>query len=244
MATKSKTDKFATKYPGVYKKYSKSRRNPKDGKPDEGFAITVRFIEDGKYIKKWLYVGWKSEGMTADKANDLLATVKRQIKSGDSPKAVFERVQGGDPIEIESGQLEKQDRPMLTFGEAWDIYTQKWIPNLARPDDEIGKYKKHLEPRFAHMPMDKIKSLDLEDLKLDMSKAGSAPATVKHALSLMGRIYNRMAAWDYYDAPYLPLMSKCRRLTMGAFDICLTKNPTGSWKPLIAVLRFGGGWQC
>ena len=201
MGSKSKTDKFATKYPGVYKKYSTNRRNPKDGKPDEGFTITVRFIENGKYVKKWLYLGWKTNGMTADKANDILLAIKRQIKTGEAPRDIFERVQNGGDIEKDPNTKAKQVKAMLTFGEAWDIYHEKWLPNLARPQDEISKYKNHLQPRFEHVPLDKIKSLDLETLKHDLFSAGLSPATVKHALSLFGRVYNKMVTWDYYDGP-------------------------------------------
>jgi len=185
MATKSKTDKLTTKYPGVYKKYSKSRRNPKDGKPDEGFSITIRTIENGKYVKTWLYLGWKSEGMTADKANDILLTIKRQMKTGEAPKSIFDRVKNGEPIEMDtSNKHVTLNLPTLTFGAAWKIYDEKWLPNLARPDDERWKYRKHLQPRFENVPLDKIKGLDLETLKRDLYDKDQSPATVKLVLGI------------------------------------------------------------
>jgi integrase len=199
MATKSKTDKFATKHPGVYKKFSKSRRNPKDGRPDEGFAVTVRSIEDGKYVKSWLYVGWKSNDMTADKANDILLAIKRQMKTGESPKSIFERVKNGEPIEIDPIRHNEQRKNLITFGEAWEIFCEKWLNALARPDDEKGRYKKHLQPRFGNTPLDKIKSLDLETLKRDLFNEGLSPASVKHILGLIRRVYNKMITWEYYD---------------------------------------------
>jgi len=199
MATKSKTDKFATKYPGVYKKFSKTRRNPKDGKPDEGFVVAVRITEGGKYVKKWLYLGWKSEGMTVDKANDTLLSIKKQLKTGEPPENIFERAKSGEPVEIDSTTQSKRSKNLLTFGEAWKIYNEKWVDRLARPNEERGKYKNHIKPRFENVPLAQINSLDLETLKQEMSRDGLSAGTIKHSLALMSRVYHKMVAWEYYD---------------------------------------------
>jgi len=197
----NKQVRVATKHQGVYKQFSAKRRNPKDGKPDESFFVTFKVDENDKKIKKWVSIGWKSEGVTADDGRDILHSIKKQLKTGEPLETVLSRFRKGEPIELDASKLGKPELPPLTFNEAWEIYHEKWLPNLARPSDEIGKYKTHLQPRFGHIPLDKIKGLDLENLKLDLFKSGRAPATIKHALSLVGRIYNKMVAWDYYAGP-------------------------------------------
>ena len=198
---KTKQTRVATKHQGVYKQVSSKRRNPKDGKLDESFFVTFKSIEGGKKVKKWVSIGWKSEGVTADDGRDILFSIKKQLRTGESLEAILDRHKAGEPIELEPSKRSRQDKPKLTLDDAWDIYYEKWIPNLARPSDEIGKYKTHLKPRFGQMPLGEIKSLDLENLKLDMVKDGLSPATVKHALGLIRRIYNKMIAWDFYHGP-------------------------------------------
>lgn len=47
--------------------------------------------------------------------------------------------------------------------------------------------------------MDKIKSLDLENLKQEIIGEGLSAATAKHVLGLVRRVYNKMITWEFYD---------------------------------------------
>lgn len=167
-----------TRFQGVYQRKSETRRNPLEGKPDVCFDITYK--AEGRKI--WEKVGWKSEGYTAQGASQVRIERMQAIRHGDllqSPPAEPPRCK--------------------TFQEAWSIYKEKWLPNIARPDADVGRYHTHLQPRFADTPLNEIRPMDLENLKLDLTGKGLSPQTIKHVLSLLRRIYNKMVQWEFYD---------------------------------------------
>jgi integrase len=160
-----------------------ARHVNEDGKADACFDITYK---DPTGRKIWEKVGWKSEGYTAQMANLLRADRMQSLRHGDSIKK-----------KAEDNELDAGPR-VMTFGEAWKLYSEKWLPNLAKPKDEHYRYNAHIAPRFEDRPLEAITPLDLETFKLDLLAKNLAPATVKHILSAMGRIYNKMAEWELY----------------------------------------------
>lgn len=64
--------------------------------------------------------------------------------------------------------------------------------------DDKRRYHTHLAKLFDHKRMDEISSFDLERLKVDLSRKGLAPATVKHCLVIVRQIYNKAAVWGTY----------------------------------------------
>ena len=180
-----RTTREPTKYQGVYQRQFKDRRDYRDGKPDICYDITYRV--DGK--KVWEKVGWKSQGYTAQ--------VAREIR--------FERMQAvlqGTPVgnQIKKNQA-RVTHEIVTLGDAWTVYKEKWLPNIARPINQYSRYSLHLEPRFGDTPLDEIKPLDLETFKQELFGKGLAPKTTHHVLCLLRAIYNKMKEWELYDGP-------------------------------------------
>jgi len=171
-----------TQYQGIYQRHSENRRNPKDGKIDVCFYYSLKV--DG--LKKWVKVGWKSEGYNVQTARDLRADHMQALRHGQ----VFNQE--------EQPASESQEGP-LTFGEAWKIYSEKWLPNLSRSNDEQRRYDIHIAPQFADWPLDQIKTLDLEDFKQKLLAKGLSPATTKHILGNIRRVFNKMVEWELYD---------------------------------------------
>ncbi len=68
-------------------------------------------------------------------------------------------------------------------------------------------YETHLKPRWENKALDAITSMDVERLKLDLKKGLSktgrpyAPATIKHQLVLLNRLYNLAKRWKLYQGP-------------------------------------------
>ena len=66
-------------------------------------------------------------------------------------------------------------------------------------------YETHLKPRWGNKALDAITSMDVERLKLDLkrrlNKFGRpfTPATVKHQLVLLNRLYNLAKRWKLYQ---------------------------------------------
>ena len=71
--------------------------------------------------------------------------------------------------------------------------------------DDKGLYDLHIGPTFGHLPMDKVTPLAIERLKSDLKKAVNrrgvpyAPATIKHVLIVIRRLFNLARKWGLYD---------------------------------------------
>lgn len=171
-----------TKFQGVYQRRSEVKRNHKDGKPDVCFHITYK--NEGRKI--WEKIGWRSEGYTAQMANDVRAERMQAVRHGAPLKK-----------QIESDSEQKPQ--MMTMGEAWALYREKWLPNLSHWEYEDLRYKKHIAPRFENVPLNEIKPLDLESFKQELFESGLSPATVRQILGNIRRLYNKLAEWEIFD---------------------------------------------
>lgn len=176
IAAKSGGKRIKTRFPGVY---SRKILNKRTSKPDTAFDICYR-TQEGKL--RWEVIGYASDGVNAAYANGRRGAILDGISKGEKPKR-------------------KRDRNGITFGAGWELFKERWLPNLARPQDEINRYTYYLEDALAHRRMDTITLLDLEDLKQRLLKQGFAPATVRLALSDVRRMYRKLTAWGAYDGP-------------------------------------------
>lgn len=164
-----------TKFTGVYRRVSETRRH--NGKPDICFDINFR-DSTGRLV--WEKIGWASEGYTAQMASDIRG----------------ERVRA----DRHTGVLpERKKKTSMTFGDAWAIFKEKWLPNLANPRDEESRYNCHIAPRFASTPLDRITPLDLETFKQELLGKGLAPASARLILGDIRRIYRKLATWNLYS---------------------------------------------
>ncbi len=174
VAAKSGEKRVKTRFAGVY---TREILNKRTGKPDVAFDINYR-DQDGK--KVWQLVGYKSDGVNAPFANQKRGAILDGITRGEKPK----RQRQGNG---------------LTYAGAWAIYSEKWLPNLARPDDEKGRYEWYLKDTLGHRRLDAISPVDLEDLKRGLFARNLAPATVRLILGDVRRVYRKLAAWGLYD---------------------------------------------
>lgn len=101
--------------------------------------------------------------------------------------------------------INRNNKRVPTLKQVWERYLpwakehkKSWI-------DDLRYYHKHLEPRFANKKLDEISALDIERLKLDLKRGTNrrgkpyAPATIKHQLVILRRLYNLARKWDMYD---------------------------------------------
>ena len=89
----------------------------------------------------------------------------------------------------------------MTFGDAWAIFDEKWLPNLKRADMERKFYTTYLKPVLGNRTLSAITPMELEDLKNSLLKKGLAPASVKLIVGNVRRVYNKMYEWDLYSGP-------------------------------------------
>ncbi|MDL2313791.1 site-specific integrase [Desulfovibrio sp. OttesenSCG-928-C14] len=180
MSAKSTNNKMIpTKHSGVYQRVSDTKKF--DGKPDACFYITYK-MPNGK--KVWEKIGWRSEKITAAFAAELRIERVRNLRLGDT-----------------SVPTQRRKEASITFGDAWAIFDEKWLPNLKRADMERKFYTSYLKPVLGNRPLSAITPMELEDLKNSLLKRGLAPASVKLIVGNVRRVYNKMYEWDLYSGP-------------------------------------------
>jgi len=164
--------------------------------PDKYFSI--RYQHGGKRIEEGL--GWATEGWTPAKAFKTLCDLKEAAKTGTGPTRMAERRKIAAIEKEKAAKKEKAERRgNMTFGEIAKMYIDWAKDNKKSWKDDVQRYKNHLEPVFASLPLKQISALQLEGLKRDLGKKGLALATIKHCLVLFRQIVNRALDWKLYD---------------------------------------------
>ena len=162
--------RIKTNYPGVF--YREAQRI--GGKGTEKVFYIV-FKKDGKVFEEKAgrqYV----DDMTAARA----ATIRSERIEGKrlSRKEIREQKKG----------IKEAEANRWTFNRLWEKYKsgRPYDSNLAIDD---GRFRKHLQPSFGDKEPGNLILLDVDRLRLKLSKKLS-PQSVKHVLNLLDRIVN------------------------------------------------------
>lgn len=159
----------ANKWEGVY--YYESRDKEYKGKPD--VCYMVNFKISGR--KVWEKIGWKSNGMTPQVAQQYRA--KR-----------IQEIQLGTPVVTASERKAEALKRNRTIGEIAEIYFDTKGDSLKGYKNDKHRYKKHIAPIFKNLRVPNLTQFDMETLKRSMT--GRADATIWNALELIRRIVN------------------------------------------------------
>jgi hypothetical protein len=101
--------------------------------------------------------------------------------------------------------ISQDSKPAFTVNELWARYLSWAKENKKSWEDDKWYYARHLEPRFGNKRLDAISPLDIERMKKELkegtSKRGKpyAPATIKHQIVILRRLYNLAWKWGIYD---------------------------------------------
>ena len=161
------------RFQGVYYRESADKRYR--GEPDKCFYVNYR--RPGEKGTTWEKIGWASQGVNAAYAAQILAERTRSIRHGET---------------VVTGKNN------VTFGEVWKKYDEWLSSSRTTPEDDRGRYRKHIEPRFGSRPLSKISPFDLERMKSELLKEGLSPATVKHCLVVVRQVFNKAMTWGLW----------------------------------------------
>jgi integrase/ribosomal protein L37E len=149
--------------------------------------------------RKYRVINWHKGERTTKVVDNL--TLARQIAGAVKT----------DNIRGEFNIDEKKPKKAPTLAEVWVKYLSWAKEHKKTWDDDLGNYTKHLEPRFGKKRLDAISAMDVNRLKLEMTKGKTkdgAPylskrgklfsaATIKHQLVLLQRLYKFAQGPDF-----------------------------------------------
>ncbi len=158
------------RFVGVYFEESKTRPRV-NGKPDRHYFYT--FKRNGKFIRR--FVGWASEGITAEITAHLRGRELRKIRNGEDAKTAKE---------IKAEKL-KTNRTLNELKETY--FSSKGLSLKGRKTD-LNRWEKHIQPILGNKRVSELSELDIERIKRSMK--GKKPATIANALELLRRIIN------------------------------------------------------
>jgi len=124
-----------------------------------------------------------------------LSEIKENIRLGQGPQSIKEK---RDILkaerQAEQDELERQKFENYSFGELMAVYLQ-WAATNKRHQNDEYRYRLHLAPQLADVPLRKISPFMLEKVKKTLQDKGLAPATVKHCIVIVRQAFNKAIVW-------------------------------------------------
>ncbi len=171
------------------------------------------FLNDRKYRVMVM----TSEGKRVSKIVDSLQTAKN-LEAKFKTRAIEERF-----FDL---------RPELAVSAAWAKFLAWAKVNKKTWRTDQLRWDKHVAGRLGNKPMDKVTPGDITNLMTDLKAAGYAPASVKHILVLIKRLYNWSSKQGLYKGAN-PATRVTAPKVNNARTECLTREEIGR---LMAVL--------
>jgi integrase len=102
--------------------------------------------------------------------------------------------------DLERGDMDINNKKKVpTLSEVWDKYLPWAKEHKKSWKDDSWYYTKHLKPRFGNKHMDKLAPIDIERMKKELKEQGYAPATIKHQIAILRRLFNLARKWNLYE---------------------------------------------
>jgi integrase len=95
--------------------------------------------------------------------------------------------------------INQKSKPAHTLNDIWLKYLPWARENKKSWKDDNWYFAKHLEPRFGNKLLEKIAPIDIERTKKELRESGYAPATIKHQIAILRRLFNLARKWNLYE---------------------------------------------
>lgn len=189
-----------TKYPGVRYYEHTSRRNGRS--PDRYFSIRY-YTGDGKRVEE--AIGWASEGWSAEQAADIRSQLRKNIRTGQGPQTLAEMRETANRIREEKSRAAAAAAVQeITFEALGRLYLEWAKVNKPRSHMTDGYNLAHAFGEIGKVPAREINSARIETLK-NKFMASHAPATVRHILGMIRRVYTWAAVTPRSEDDATPL---------------------------------------
>ena len=148
---------------------------------------TIRYKSaDGRLIEE--AIGWASEGWSAEQAAEIRSQVRKNIRTGHGPQTLAEMREAAQRIREAEARAEEaaavQDMTFRELGERYLAWARANKPRSAMTD---GYNLAHAVAAFGDIAATAVNAAHIEALK--SSLATKAPATVRHILGVVRRVY-------------------------------------------------------
>jgi integrase len=159
------TGREKTKYPGVF--FREVRRI---GGPGTEKVFYIVFKKDGKVIE---------EKAGRQYADDMTAAKAARIRA--------ERIEGKRQSNKEKRLSAASQASRVTIDAIWAVY-QTHSTGKASLRGDISRYNLYLKGSFGHASPEDITTLEIDNLRIELTQQNKAPQTIKHILGQLRRI--------------------------------------------------------
>lgn len=171
-------------------------------KPDRYIAIRYRSGNGNRRLEP---LGWASDGISLDMANDEVSAIRRNIRLGTGPQSLKEKREMAEASRVEKESLAKRAKlQSITFGELAELYHAWAKHNRAPSASHIRQLlDMHILPDFGSRPAKDITPADVEALRrvLEQKRPASgrgkndenaslAAGTIMHVLKTVREVFN------------------------------------------------------
>lgn len=89
----------------------------------------------------------------------------------------------------------------MKLNDAFECYRKFVLSTPKQLSTEVGRWNNHIAPVLGRLPLDKIKNLQIVQLRNCLESKNLSPQSVAHCLSLLRRVMRRAVEWELYPGP-------------------------------------------
>lgn len=167
----------------------------------------IRYRKQGKLIEEKVG-GQYRDNMTAAKA----ASVRGVRMEGKEATNEEKRAS------VRAAKMAEESR--YSFNKLWSLFEEAKSANRTVKDDRI-RFNLHIAPTLGTKSIPELTVHDIDKLRVKLEKAGKAPQTVKHVLTLIKRLLNFALRKGYVES-----IPGTLHITMPTVDNRVTENLT------------------
>ena len=178
-------------------------------KPDRYWTIVYKI--NGKTVNE--AIGWWSEGASQAQAEEILGRLRQNWRTGQGPQTLKElRAAGQAARDAEAQALAKMEITGLSLSAFWErIYLPAAGTRKSEGTIKIEKwmFQAWIAPALGGMPLQDIKTPQVEQLMDKIKEAGRAPRTQEHIKAILSGILSEAINRELIAGP-----NPCRRVRL------------------------------